>query len=164
MEIIADFKVEEQQEIKAEFSVAAADTNNHEILFNRDKADQHPISAITGLEEGLNGKQDIIEDLEAIREGASEGATAVQPEDLATVATSGSYTDLTNKPTIPTTTDIVTASSTAALTSGGAYTALSNKVENSKVKNATSSTAGDIYDVTYINTMLGDIESLLGGI
>ena len=49
-----------------------------------------------------NGKQDTISDLAAIRSGASTGATAVQPDDLATVATSGSYTDLTNKPTIPT--------------------------------------------------------------
>ena len=49
-----------------------------------------------------NAKQDTISDLAAIRSGASAGATAVQPDDLATVATSGSYTDLTNKPTIPT--------------------------------------------------------------
>lgn len=40
---------------------------------------------------------------------------------------SGSYNDLTDKPTIPTTTDSVTSGSTAALTSGGAYTALSGK-------------------------------------
>lgn len=38
-----------------------------------------------------------------------------------------SYNDLTDKPTIPTTTDSVTSGSTAALTSGGAYTALSGK-------------------------------------
>lgn len=48
-----------------------------------------------------SGKQDSISDLQAIRSGASAGATAVQPADLATVATSGSYSDLTNKPTIP---------------------------------------------------------------
>ena len=47
-------------------------------------------------------KQDTITDLATIRSGASAGATAVQPDDLATVATSGSYADLTNKPTIPT--------------------------------------------------------------
>lgn len=40
---------------------------------------------------------------------------------------SGSYNDLTNKPTIPTTTSSVTSGSSAALTSGGAYTALSGK-------------------------------------
>ena len=41
---------------------------------------------------------------------------------------------------------------------------ISGKLDTSKVKNTTSTTAGDVYDVTYINTMLGDIESLLGGI
>lgn len=46
-------------------------------------------------------KQDVISDLSTIRDGASAGATAVQPGDLATVATSGSYNDLINKPTIP---------------------------------------------------------------
>lgn len=38
---------------------------------------------------------------EAISTGAAAGATAVQPSDLAAVATSGSYDDLTDKPTIP---------------------------------------------------------------
>lgn len=46
-------------------------------------------------------KQDTISDLSTIRSGAQDGATAVQPGDLATVATSGDYSDLTNKPTIP---------------------------------------------------------------
>ena len=50
----------------------------------------------------LNNKQGTISDLATIRSGASAGATAVQPDDLATVATSGSYNDLSNKPTIPT--------------------------------------------------------------
>lgn len=49
----------------------------------------------------LSGKQDVIPDLSTIRSGAEAGATAVQPSDLATVATSGSYNDLLNKPTIP---------------------------------------------------------------
>lgn len=49
-----------------------------------------------------NNKQNAISDLETIRSGASAGSTAVQPSDLSTVATSGSYTDLLNKPTIPT--------------------------------------------------------------
>ena len=37
-------------------------------------------------------------------------------------------------------------------------------LSTSKVKTTTSTTSGDVYDVTYINTMLGDIENLLGGI
>lgn len=49
-----------------------------------------------------NTKQDVINDLQAIRSGASKGATAVQLNDLSEVATTGSYNDLTNKPTIPT--------------------------------------------------------------
>lgn len=65
---------------------------------------------------------------------------------------------------IPTTTDNVTSGSSAALTSGGAYTALGNKLDTSKVKSTSSSISGDVYDVTYINTMLGNIETLLGGI
>lgn len=56
----------------------------------------------TALSTGLSGKQDTISDLSTIRSGAALGATAVQPSDLATVATSGSYNDLSNKPTIPT--------------------------------------------------------------
>ena len=48
-----------------------------------------------------NAKQDAISDLSDIRSGAASGATAVQPGDLATVATSGSYEDLSHKPTIP---------------------------------------------------------------
>lgn len=50
------------------------------------------------LDEGLAGKQDVIDDLSEIRAGAAAGATAVQPGDLAAVATSGSYNDLSNRP------------------------------------------------------------------
>ena len=53
------------------------------------------IEAETTLDET---KQDNIPDLEDIR---SKANTAVQPEDLATVATTGSYHDLLDKPIIP---------------------------------------------------------------
>ena len=55
----------------------------------------------------LNDKQNYISDLDTIRSGAEAGATAVQPyalseytktSELATVATSGNYNDLTDKP------------------------------------------------------------------
>lgn len=49
----------------------------------------------------LADKQDVIADLATIEAGAAAGATAVQPGDLATVATSGLYSDLTGTPTIP---------------------------------------------------------------
>lgn len=54
------------------------------------------------VDDGLATKQATISDLATIRSGAAAGATAVQPGDLATVATSGNYNDLSNKPTIPT--------------------------------------------------------------
>ena len=38
---------------------------------------------------------------------------------------------------------------------------ISGKLDTSKVKNTASTTAGDVYDVRYINTMLGDIETIL---
>lgn len=46
---------------------------------------------------------------------------------LAPVATTGNYNDLNNIPSIPTTTDDVISGSPAALTSGGAYTALTEQ-------------------------------------
>ncbi len=52
----------------------------------------------TDLQNALNAKQATISDLETIRSGAALGATAVQPGDLATVATTGAYNDLTGKP------------------------------------------------------------------
>ena len=62
----------------------------------------------------LNWKQDTISDLSTIRTGAWLGATAVQPWSLATVATTGSYTDLINQPTIP-----AVNNSTITFTQGG---------------------------------------------
>lgn len=61
-----------------------------------------------------NGKQDAISDLSTIRSGAALGATSVQPSDLATVATTGDYSDLLNTPTL------------AAVATSGDYTDLSN--------------------------------------
>ena len=54
----------------------------------------------SAIQTQIDGKQATISDLTTIRSGAAAGATAVQPGDLATVATSGSYTDLSNTPTI----------------------------------------------------------------
>lgn len=72
------------------------------------------------INEQINEKQPKIDDLDTIRSGAAKGATALQqvPQEyvteselnskgyavaanLAMVATSGSYNDLSNKPTIP---------------------------------------------------------------
>ncbi|MBQ3785019.1 MAG: tail fiber protein [Alphaproteobacteria bacterium] len=58
------------------------------------------VSTYDGYAATIANKQDAIPDLSTIRAGAAAGATAVQPGDLATVATSGSYNDLSDKPTI----------------------------------------------------------------
>lgn len=59
------------------------------------------IISVGAIGEALNNKQDIIPDLEQIRTNAEKSGSAVQPNQLATVATSGSYNDLTDKPEIP---------------------------------------------------------------
>lgn len=47
-----NFVLENQPEIEADFSIEMSN-NEHDLLINRDLPDQHPISAITGLEEAL---------------------------------------------------------------------------------------------------------------
>ena len=66
-----------------------------------DEITEHDYATTTELNTAFSTKQDIISDLSAIRSGASLGATAVQPSGLATVAATGSYNDLLNKPSIP---------------------------------------------------------------
>lgn len=48
----ADFSLGEHQSIEANFSIDVKN-GDHNLLFNRDLADQHPIKAITGLEDSL---------------------------------------------------------------------------------------------------------------
>lgn len=105
---------------------------------------------------------------------------------LSSVATSGSYNDLSNKPTIPSEVTETTVSNwgftknigtITGITMNGAskgtsgvvdlgtvitsHQDISGKLDTSKVKNVYSTTNGDVYDVTYINSTIGDIESLL---
>lgn len=93
--------------------------NGNEILAKRSQCDyagndlQTTYATKAEVTTGLAGKQDTISDLATIRSGASAGATAVQPGDLATVATSGSYADLSNKPTIPSGSQLVPAATSA---------------------------------------------------
>lgn len=106
--------------------------------------------------------------------------------ELSSVATSGSYNDLTNKPTIPSEVTETTVSNWGFTKNIGTITGvtmngvskgtsgvvdlgtvitshqdISGKLDTSKVKSAYSTTSGDVYDVTYINSTVGDIESLL---
>lgn len=86
-DIEATFVLEEQPAINADFNIDVQGITEHNLLVNRDFPNQHPISAITGLETALSGKQDTISDLSEIRSGAALGATAVQPNDLNYYAT-----------------------------------------------------------------------------
>ena len=76
---------------------------------NLNDIDKDLVNQLSNLSTLLDSKQDVINDLETIRSGAAAGSTAIQQHqdisgkanssDLARVATSGSYNDLTNKPT-----------------------------------------------------------------
>ena len=85
---------------------------------------------------------------------------------LATVATSGSYNDLSNQPTIPTTTSSVTSGSSAALTSGGAYTALQSyqTTANLVTSVSSSSTNSQYPSAKLFYDTCGDIETLINAL
>lgn len=67
----AEFSIEQEQPVEASFEISAGGTKNHNELENRDIPDQHPISAITGLENALNNKQNRLNSgqLEAVNSG-----------------------------------------------------------------------------------------------
>lgn len=81
--------------------------DNNEILAKRSQCDyagadiRTTYATKSEVTAGLSDKQDTISDLSTIRTGAELGLTAVQPGDLATVATTGAYSDLSGTPTIP---------------------------------------------------------------
>lgn len=97
------------------------------------------LASQTDLKDALDAKQNTITNLSTIESGAAAGATAVQPGDLATVATTGSYNDLSNKPTIPAAqvnsdwnatsgkAQILNKPTLATVATSGSYNDLSNK-------------------------------------
>lgn len=100
--------------------------------------------------EELNSKQDTIIDLEIIRQGAAKGATSVQQGTLSTVATSGSYNDLTNKPTIP---NAVSESTV----SGWGFTKNAGTVTGVKVNGTTKNPSNGVVDLGTVITSHQDI-------
>ena len=95
MEYEVDIKLEKQSPIDVELKLETAGITEHNLLKNRNLPDQHPISAITGLQDALDTiptdyvsdvelesalleKQDVISDLADIRSGAELGSTALQ--------------------------------------------------------------------------------------
>lgn len=118
----------------------------------------------------LSGKQATISDLESIRSGATAGSTAVQPEDLATVATTGSYNDLSNKPTIPTVNNATltiqkNGSDVATFTANASSNVTANiSVPNTVSSVSSSSTNADAVGAKLFYDTCGDIETTLQAI
>ena len=104
-----------------------------------------------------NNKQNAISDLSTIRSGAEAGATAVQPGDLADVATSGDYEDLTNTPTIPTKTSDLTNDEgfITGITSSDVTTALGYTPYNSTNPAGYTNNVGTITGVKMNGTSKG---------
>lgn len=112
------------------------ENDNTKADYIRNKPDLSVYATTQSVTTSLASKQDTISDLATIRNGAAAGTTAVQPGDLATVATSGSYNDLNDKPTIP------SAANDATITVGVAGTSASGTrtVGSFTVDQATAST------------------------
>lgn len=77
-DITINVKDGDQNEIIINLKSPYFETVLHNDLLDRDVENCHPVGAITGLSEALEGKQNVIEDLEDIRSGAALGATSVQ--------------------------------------------------------------------------------------
>ena len=122
------------------------------------------LSNQTDLQDALDDKQDVISDLASIRTGAGKGNTAVQPADLATVATTGDYDDLIDKPTIP--------SATSQLTNDSGFitnAALSGYALSSEIPTAVSELTNDsdYATETYVDNAiagLGNVFEIKGSV
>jgi hypothetical protein len=101
--------------------------------------------------DGIDITNDVISVTNAISTGAALGATAVQPSDLATVATSGSYSDLTN---IPTNLLKNTATASSALTISGIATDKNGAINIGTSSQATGSYGVSIGAYSYANGSL----------
>lgn len=91
---------DENEEFAVEFGEIFNDGGTHDYneLDNQPQINGHTLEGNkTGEQLDL---QDKINDLDTIRSGATKGATAVQPKDLARIATTGSYNDSLDKPSI----------------------------------------------------------------
>lgn len=115
----------------------------------------------TGEKYAWNAKQNAISDLSTIRSGASKGATAVQPSSLAAVATSGSYNDLSNKPSIPSAVTESTVSGWGFTKNTGTYSKPSTGIPKTDLASAVQTSLGKAdtalqsYTEKYTGTITG---------
>ena len=106
-----------------------ASTVMNEIGTKADIGHKHEIGDVNGLQNALNGKAN------ASHTHAISGVTGLQTaldakvdaDDLAEVATTGSYNDLLNKPTIPVVDSALSSGSTNAIQNKAVYAALQGK-------------------------------------
>lgn len=103
---------------------------------------KHKSSEIEAILDSVEGKQDEITDLATIRSGAGKGATAVQPSQLAEVATTGDYNDLSNKPTIPSAVTESTVSGWGFTKNTGTYSKPSGGIPKSDLASAVQTSLG----------------------
>lgn len=175
-----NFTLDPQPEIEADFSIEVGGVTEHNLLSNRDLPDQHPISAITGLQEALNTihddyvseaeleaalleKQDVISDLDEIRAGAEKGSTAVQPSDLDDYATkqyvddglSGKQDTLTAGANVQITGNTISATDTT-YTAGTGISIVGNVISNTQTSAEWGNIGGDI-------TAQTDLQNALAG-
>lgn len=132
-------------------TTTAIKTFNEVIAFLAGISDTEDLaSIIASIEQQIAAKQDTITDLATIRAGASKGATAVQFSDLASVATSGSYNDLSNKPTIP-------SPVTSETVSGWGFTKNAGTVTGVKMNGTTKNPSSGVVDLGTVITEHQDI-------
>ena len=89
--------------------------------------------------------------------------TIEQPNDISFVVEkqegTSDYNSLSNKPSIN---NVELSGNKTTSDLGIVIPDISGKLDADKVKSSYSTTSGDVYDVSYINSTIGDIESLLG--
>jgi hypothetical protein len=162
-------------------TTTAIKTFNEIIAFLDGIQDSQDLSSIiASIEQQIAGKQDAINDLETIRDGAAKGATAVQPgdvagivteegfvtaDDLAGVASSGNYNDLVDKPTFKTINgESVVGSGDITITGGsGTITGVSangTSIATSGVANIPAASTSK-YGVTKLTTLTNSSSTTL---
>lgn len=128
-----------------------AQTDSNEVDYIKNKPDLSVYATTSAMNTALAGKQDVISDLSDIRAGAALGDTAVQPADLATVATTGDYDDLTDKPDLSI---YAESADLATVATTGSYADLTN---TPSIPTATSDLTNDSNFITAAEAPVQDV-------
>lgn len=128
-----------------------AQTDSSEVDYIKNKPDLSVYATTSAMNTALAGKQDVISDLSDIRAGAALGDTAVQPADLATVATTGDYDDLTDKPDLSI---YAESADLATVATTGSYADLTN---TPSIPTATSELTNDSNFITAAEAPVQDV-------